>query len=301
MKKAGGLLGLFMLFFLVPGAGFCDSCKVAVDKDSVKVGEEFNITIQAEIEGAQECSDLVFPSAGRHESVYLKNEQECRKDGSRFSKDYTAAVFSIKPNVGIDNLFVLYNGKTIICSGPDIAVSLETTEKDKEIMGIYDWFLARQRMWPVYLGLLLLVVSLGIAAFWMFRRKKEQESESEKRPYWEIAKEAVDEIAKKELVRSAKFRQFYYELTEVLRFFIKHRFAVDAMEMTPMEFIDVVNGIDAIDEKSREFIISICERSIPIKYAKDQAFDDVSAAMKDLEFTRHFIEAYTPKEPEDGQ
>ncbi len=119
----------------------------------------------------------------------------------------------------------------------DIPVELEADIKDiKEPLDVpFNW-------WSVvkWLLLLLLIVALVVGGIFAYRKYRKQPEEplarpKPKRPAHEIALEKLEALRQKKLWQNDQTKEFYIELSDIIREYIEFRFDVLALEMTTDE------------------------------------------------------------------
>jgi len=128
------------------------------------------------------------------------------------------------------------------------------------------WFVLR---WPL-LGLSL--VLLLITGFILYRRHRAGKSllpvrEVPPRPAHEVALEALDRLTGSDLYASGKIKQFYIELSEIIREYINGRYFVVALEMTTTEVLAGLRRQDLDEEVFNLFrtFLNACDL---VKFAK---------------------------------
>ncbi len=97
-----------------------------------------------------------------------------------------------------------------------------------------------KRNWMPYVlagvaGIVLLVAALLL---WLkFRRKKGAVDAVDLRPPWEIAFERLALLKTSRLIEEEKFKQYYIELTEIVRGYLARMYAITVLDMTTEEFL----------------------------------------------------------------
>jgi hypothetical protein len=99
------------------------------------------------------------------------------------------------------------------------------------------------------------VILLALAGYMIYRKKKRGEGlfpakPEIKRPPHEIALEALDRLKLSDLLQKGEIKQFYIEISEIIRQYIGGRYFIVAMEMTTT---DVLAGFAEADVSDEEF------------------------------------------------
>lgn len=119
--------------------------------------------------------------------------------------------------------------------------------------------------WWAFLGGLII---LGLLVWGLIRHKKQPETKSHivLTPY-ELAIKHLHELKEKKLWEQGHEREYFTELTDILRIYLQDRFGVNAMEMTTDQIIKHLtqNG-ETKDKKS--YLQSILEMADFVKFAK---------------------------------
>ena len=99
------------------------------------------------------------------------------------------------------------------------------------------------------------VILLTLVGYMIYRKKKRGESmfptkPEIKRPPHEVALEALDRLKSSNLLQKGEIKQFYIEISEIIRQYIGGRYFIVAMEMTTT---DVLAGLSEADVSDEEF------------------------------------------------
>ena len=129
-----------------------------------------------------------------------------------------------------------------------------------------------------YWYLLLLLPVLLFVIWWFFIRKKPTEEERiAKIPPFEMAVQQLEQLDKKLLWQNNKTKQYYSELTDILRTYIEKEFKVPALESTTGELIQALkkfkneSGID-ISNKIIIRLKDLLKEADLVKFAKSKPY-----------------------------
>ena len=84
-----------------------------------------------------------------------------------------------------------------------------------------------------------------------------------------VALNSLKSLKAKKLWQKGQVKDYYSELSEIIRTYIDSQWDVNAMEMVTMEIMEAIDNLDVDDEQMRELNI-LLERADLVKYAKEQ-------------------------------
>lgn len=175
-------------------------------------------------------------------------------------------VFAQQPEILVESKV----DKAIITIGEPIKYTLPQDAKDikdikppvqiKEDLSKYLWILL-----VIFLILLLGIIGL---IYWNKRMKPplEEKIESIKSPQ-EIAYEALNKIETSNLLSQGLIKEYYIQVSDVIRQYIESRYKIGALESTTQELIEKMN-IRKIEEEHLKLIQHFLEKCDLVKFAK---------------------------------
>lgn len=282
---------------LVIGAFFLFSCKVKtpsgltvrdfIDKEAPGIGENirYEITVTAPKDTEVEFSDLAFdlgklvskdkdtPAGG----LSVKDSGLIKKDSSSVKKvtqwwtlvSYAAASYRI-PKVTIR--YREKGGKQwqeAQAEEKDIRIKSLLTKDSTDIRDIKGPY-AQWRGWVTYLVLLVLL-SAGIAFFTAFNLRKKRLSAvclSEQLSPWEEAYRRLDELKAKAYEKSGRVKDYYIELSDIVRHYLEGRFNFSAPEMTTEEFLAYIKDSEGLLYEHKNLFKEFLSSCDLVKFAK---------------------------------
>jgi len=124
-----------------------------------------------------------------------------------------------------------------------------------------------------YILLVIVVAALIYFGIWYYRKRKKAEPifkiSKPKLPPHEIAMEELEKLRQKKLWQNNKIKEFYTELTEIVRKYIEGRFSINALEMTTDEIMESFKSID-ISEDAKGKLRQMLVLADMVKFAKEQ-------------------------------
>lgn len=166
-----------------------------------------------------------------------------------------------------------------------LPVFVDTTQAFKDIKAPLDGedieILPDERAksnWKKVLLIILLVLLVFAAAgyvYWKYvrnylRNKKVAEVKHKlKENAGLVALNNLKSLKAKKLWQKGQVKDYYSELTDIIRTYIDSQWDVNAMEMVTAEIMEAVDNLDVDDEQMRELRV-LLERADLVKYAKEQ-------------------------------
>lgn len=155
-----------------------------------------------------------------------------------------------------------------------------------------DWLLDFWWLW--------LIVFLAICAFlWAMRNYKQKGglpfvSPKELPKPWEVALGSLQRLKARKLWEQGMEKEYFTELTDILREYLFARFGINAMEMTTRQIMDKIYESDLRDKK--DYVKQILNIADFVKFAKVRPLPADSIAAYDNAVK--FVEETIPTEPD---
>ena len=275
---------LYLLLLLLSNVVFAQQKQVltSIDTTKNKIGAEFKLTLKT---GVDTLSKVVFPNArnfGALEVIQSYPIDTIRKnDRYELVKKYGLTQFD-SGKYTIPSVRILINNKAFLSDSIKVEVAdvkVDTLKQKmydiKDIVAvdnpIGDW-------WKYILGLLLLA-GLGVLAYWYFKKHQKEKIQEEiyKTPI-EKATSLLNNLEKKELWQRGEVKEYYSELTDIVRNYIEEAIEIPAMESTTSELIE---GLKIASRKKKmklsqetiENLFVVLKQADLVKFAKSKPLD----------------------------
>ena len=275
---------LYLLLLLLTNVVFAQQKQVltSIDTTKNKIGAEFKLTLKT---GVDTLSKVVFPNArnfGALEVIQSYPIDTIRKnDRYELVKKYGLTQFD-SGKYTIPSVRILINNKAFLSDSIKVEVAdvqVDTLKQKmydiKDIVAvdnpIGDW-------WKYILGLLLLA-GLGVLAYWYFKKHQKEKIQEEiyKTPI-EKATSLLNNLEKKELWQRGEVKEYYSELTDIVRNYIEEAIEIPAMESTTSELIE---GLKIASRKKKmklsqetiENLFVVLKQADLVKFAKSKPLD----------------------------
>ena len=179
---------------------------------------------------------------------------------------FPSIIAYVKDASGLDSLYLL---------GPDLNITSVLSPSDttfRDIKGIHD---IRTPINLLSVLIFIVVLILGYLIYYLIKRMNRSGSNTSPQkiivPPEEahvIALRAFESLRRSKYIRFEQFKDFYSELTHILKQYYENRYLVDALEQTTSEFLITMNSMSEFDAKMISDTHSLLEKADLIKFAK---------------------------------
>ena len=275
---------LYLLFLLLATPVFAQQKQVqtSIDTTKNKIGAEFKLTLKTNVDT---LSKVVFPNVknfGALEVIQSYPIDTIKKnDRYELVKKYGLAQFD-SGKYTIPSVRILINSKAFLSDSLNVEVAnVEVDTLKQKMYDIKDIAPADNSIgdWWKWLLVLLIIAGLGALAYWYVKKHKEKKEEGEiyKTPI-EKATNLLNTLEKKELWQRGEIKEYYSELTDIVRIYIEEAIEVPAMESTTSELIQALKiaSLKKKMELSKETIdnlFTVLKQADLVKFAKSKPLD----------------------------
>ncbi len=120
--------------------------------------------------------------------------------------------------------------------------------------------------------LLVVVLTLAAGAFflWRLRRRREDQGGAEPaaRSFDEIARERLRLLFERQWPRQGKIKEYYSELSDIVRRYIEGRYSIRATEMTTEEFLQHIRETDVLETRHKVLLEEFLRSCDMVKFAR---------------------------------
>ncbi len=161
----------------------------------------------------------------------------------------------------------------------------------------HDWI----PIWLIIVLGALAVAALVIFLVMKFRKHKEEVKirKSKPIPPYDLAKMRLETLRSRKLASSGHEKEFYTELTDILRQYLQGRFGINAMEMTSGQILRALhkNPLTRLPAAQMDEVLKIADF---VKFAKERplAEDNERALIRSTQFVDETKPVPPPPEPE---
>ena len=126
-----------------------------------------------------------------------------------------------------------------------------------------------------------------ISRFWQKRNTRLAAAFIIKIP-WELAHERLADLERRNLFAQGKVKEYFSELSDIIRRYIEDRFDIQAPEMTTEEFLNAVGDSVRVEKKHQEILKDFLNLSDMVKFAKYGP--NVNEAAQSMVLAKRFVD-----------
>ncbi|MBI4849778.1 MAG: hypothetical protein HY808_14605 [Nitrospirae bacterium] len=120
----------------------------------------------------------------------------------------------------------------------------------------------------IFLAILAIII-IAVLIYKFFKRKKKvKELVIPPKPAHETAYEALKELMNKDYLKSGRVREFYFELSNIVRYYVEDRFHLRAPEMTTEEFLVTLKDSKVLTTGQQGLLKDFLSHCDMVKFAK---------------------------------
>ena len=277
-----GLLLVLVIFY--SGNIFAQAPQITatVDTSKILIGEQIRLDLKASYPKSFELSWPVFGERTGNFDIAEKLPLERKVDEERIEEfqqllitSFDTGWFVIEPfpfiyrNISSEQIDTIQTDPILIYVA---TVAVDTTAEIRPIKDILPVEDSWRNYLPYILAAVLVIMIILILIFlWKRRKKKVLPTEDIQQPeipiHLQVLKQ-LETLEQKKLWQKGQVKEYYSELTDIVRFYIEKRFRVPALEQTTEEIVSslkVTKRIISLDQLYH--ILSLADL---VKFAKFQ-------------------------------
>lgn len=133
------------------------------------------------------------------------------------------------------------------------------------------------RFYPYIIGIIVLA-GIAVGVYYFLKKRKDRLAqrifEKPKEPAHVIALRNLEQLKEKKLWQHDKLKEYYTELTLIIRMYIEQRFSIPALERTSYEILAGFEYSGLLDSKDRELLKQLFTTADFVKFAKAKPMPD---------------------------
>lgn len=272
---------LIYIVFLISFVGLAQTNPVSIETDttSIKIGEQIQLKIKVHKKNNVIFPKLQLDSLGKVEVVASLPVDTLK---NRLEKKYLLTSFDSGQYVVPKQQIIIGNKKFFTDS---LLINVATVKVDT----------LKQKMFPIksikkepktfddYKHLLWwlipILIALAIILYFIFRKKKKQETPKVIIAPIQEALQRLKELDEKQLLQQNKIKIYYSELTDIVRTYIEKDIHIPALESTTNELIETINDFNessnlGISKETIQQLKEVLQSADLVKFAKSKPIID---------------------------
>jgi hypothetical protein len=274
----------YLLLLLLASSVFAQQKQLvtSIDTTKNKIGAEFKLTLKASVDTK---SKVVFPklkNIGALEVIQSYPIDTVKKDDRyELIKKYGLTQFD-SGKYTIPSIKILINNKVVASDSIQVEVAnVQVDTLKQKMFDIKDIAPADNSLgnWWKYLLGFLLIIGLAALIYWFIKKyqKKKIEAEIYKTPI-EKATSLLNSLEQKELWQKGEVKEYYSELTNIVRNYIEEAIEIPAMESTTSELIEGLKVASLkkkmmLSQDTIENLFVVLKQADLVKFAKSKPLD----------------------------
>ena len=274
----------YLLLLLLASSVFAQQKQLvtSIDTTKNKIGAEFKLTLKATVDTK---SKVVFPklkNMGALEVIQSYPIDTVKKDDRyELIKKYGLTQFD-SGKYTIPSIKILINNKIVASDSIQVEVAnVQVDTLKQKMFDIKDIAPSDNSLgnWWKYLLGILLIIGLAALIYWFVKKyqKKKIEAEIYKTPI-EKATSLLNSLEKKELWQKGEVKEYYSELTNIVRNYIEEAIEIPAMESTTSELIEGLKVASLkkkmmLSQDTIENLFVVLKQADLVKFAKSKPMD----------------------------
>lgn len=300
---------LVLIVAVIAGfAGYPQKAILSLDTSSIRIGERVQLRLNATL---PKSASIYWPAISDTITATVEVASKSKVDTNSTSRkdfiNYNQTILITSFDTGFHyvppfTIHYSYTGDTtrheLLSEGVYLkvrTVEVDTTRAIRDIRGPLQAPLSFAELAP-YLGAIAIIgLIIGLIWYYIWRKRMNKPLfpviTRTQGPPWQIALQNLDELEVKKLWQNGKIKEYYSELTDIIRHYLHQQYGIEAMEMISTEILAAYDSA-GLQPDSRSIISSILEQADYAKFAK--AIPQRTENELSMTYARQFIEATKP-------
>ena len=255
--------------------------RLELERDTIELGDQITLSVVIDKDLAQDVRVPQFENNMLMEGIEILGTpaiDTLKRDGRELQlrlryliTSFDAGRYTMKEFpvvVGVEPKF------DTVRSADSVVLTVSTFEIDTTTMQIFDikqpldapvvWAEVAPYVWWGLLGLAVLGGLVWLLVWWRKKRKAALAAAAE--PIHVRAIRQLEELHSQKLWQSGKAKEYFSELTDILRTYLEGRYGIEAMEMTSAEIVGALSDIN--EPKLIEQLRAMFSVADLVKFAK---------------------------------
>ena len=293
---------------ITPAKVFSQIAVIRLDTSSIRIGEQVQLRINATF---PKSAIIYWPGIADTLTKAVEVASKSKVDTTDTSRkdyvNYNQTLFITSFDTGFHYIppFAIqysYSGDTkkyqLLSEGVYLkvrAVEVDTTRAIRDIKGPIQAPLTFAELVPYIGGVAIIGLIIGLIWYYFWRKRINKPLfpvlTRAPGPPWETALQSLNELEQKKLWQEGKIKEYYSELTDIIRHYLHQQHGIEAMEMITSEILSAYD-VAGLQPDSRQILTNILIQADYAKFAKAVPLRKENELS--LTLSRQFIEETKP-------
>lgn len=290
MKKSGlthittGLIPFLLFIAFTSGEIKAQKAVLSLDTSSIRIGERVQLRMNATL---PKSATIYWPSVADTITSVIEVASKSKVDTNATSRkefvNYSQNIIITSFDSGFHyippfKVYFSYAGDTsrheLVSDGVYLkvrTVEVDTTQAIRDIRGPMQAPVTFEEIAPFLGGAAILGLIIGMIWYYFWRKKMNKPIfpalTKVQGPPWEIALNELLLLDQKKLWQNGKTKEYYTELTDILRHYLEKQHSIEAMEMITSEILTAYNKA-GLPEEPRKILENLLMQADFAKFAK---------------------------------
>lgn len=270
------------ILLLFTSSLFAQKVTTSIDSTRNKIGAEFKLTLKTSVD---KNTKVKFPEAKNFGALEVINSYKIdtikNNDSYELVKKYGLTQFDSGRYV-IPQLKVLINGKPVFSDSLNVQVAnvvVDTLKQKMYDIKTIETVKESTNWWIYVIGILVLIalIFLGIYLYKKYKNRPKKEELIFKSPI-EKATSLLQSLETKELWQNGEVKEYYSQLTDIVRNYIEEEIQIPAMESTTSELISSLKKTASqkkmkLTAETLKNLEKVLKQADLVKFAKEKPLD----------------------------
>lgn len=174
-------------------------------------------------------------------------------------------------------------------------VEVDTTKAIRDIRGPIQAPLTFAELVPFFAGIAAIILIISLVWYYLWRKRMNKPLfpviTRSQGPPWQIALQNLDSLEDKKLWQNGKIKEYYSELTDIIRHYLNEQHGIEAMEMITAEILAEYDTA-GLQSNARLVLSSILMQADYVKFAKAIPLRNENELS--MTYARQFIDTTKP-------
>ena len=287
---------------------YAQKAVLSLDTSSIKIGERVLLRLNATL---PKTASIYWPGIGDTLTSKVEVASKSKIDTNATSRNeftnYSQTILITSFDTGFHyippfKIHYSYAGDSarheLLSEGVYIkvqTVEVDTTKAIRDIRGPIQAPISFAEIVPYLAGMAVLALFIGLVWYYLWRKRMNKPLfpviTRVPGPPWQTALESLDLLEEKKLWQNGKIKEYYSELTDIIRHYLHEQHGIEAMEMITAEILSAYDSAGLQDD-ARSKLTKILMQADFVKFAKAIPLRNENELS--LTYSRQFIENTKP-------